>query len=84
MFYSQKSNRKLVKKLKKTDILVFRTSATGIKCSKPCCECINTLKNFNIRGVYYTSENGVLVYEKISDIKSHHRSQMTRHIDRNF
>lgn len=74
----------MVKRLKKTDILVFRTSATGIKCSKPCYECIKTLKNFNIRGVYYSSEKGVLVYEKISDIQSKHRSQMTRHIDRNF
>lgn len=84
MFYIQKSHRKLIKKLKKTDILVFRTSATGIKFSKPCCECIKTLKYFNIKGVYYTSENGVLVYEKISDIQNNHRSQMTRHIDRNF
>jgi len=84
MFYRQKSYSKLVKKLKKTDILVFRTSATGIKNSKPCSQCIETLKYFNIRGVFYTSENGVLVYEKISNIKNNHRSQMTRHIDRNF
>jgi len=84
MFYDPKSYSKFVKKLKKTDILVFRTSATGVKYSKPCCECIKTLNNFNIRGVYYTSENGVLVYEKISDIQNNHRSQMTCHIDRNF
>lgn len=84
MFYIQKLKVKLVKRLKKTDILVFRTSATGIKYSKPCSDCIKTLKYFNIRGVYYTSENGVLVYEKISDIQSNHKSQMTRHINRNF
>lgn len=84
MFYTQKSYRKLVKKLKKTDILVFRISCDEIKNSKPCCECIETLKYFNIRGIYYTCENGLLVYEKISDIQTNHRSQMTRHINRNF
>ena len=83
MFYSQKSYSKLAKKLKKTDILVFRTSVTGIKNSKPCSQCIETLKYFNIRGVYYTSENGVLVYEKMSDIQNNHQCQMTRHINRN-
>jgi hypothetical protein len=84
MFYSPKSHSKLVKRLKKTDILVFRTSSTGIKFSKPCCECIKTLKSFNIRGVYYSLDNGKLVYEKLCDIQNNHKSQMTRHIDRNF
>ena len=82
MFYKSKVYSKLIRKLGKTDILVFRNSPAGIRNSKPCSQCISTMKNLNIRRVYYSIEDGSLVYEKISEIHSNHRSQMTRHIDR--
>ena len=84
MFYSPNSYAKLARKMKKTDIMVFRVSSAGIKYSKPCCECIKTMKKFNIRRVYYSLDNGALVYEKISEIHSTHRSQMTRHLAGDF
>ena len=90
MFYSQKGYAKakgyskLRKKLSKTDILVFRESPSGILNSKPCSECIKTMKSLRIRRVYYSIDDGSLVYEKISDIKSSHLSQMTRHLNREF
>jgi deoxycytidylate deaminase len=84
VFYDPKRHRKLRKKLIKTDILVFRDTSTGIKNSKPCSECINTMKNMGIRRVYYSTDDGILVYEKVSEIFSTHRSQMTRHIEQDL
>jgi deoxycytidylate deaminase len=84
LFYDSKGHRKLRRKLAKTDILVFRETVYGIKNSKPCSECIKTMKNMGIRRVYYSTDDGILVYEKVSDMFSTHRSQMTRHIDRDF
>lgn len=68
----------MVKKFKKTDIMVLRISHNGIKFSKPCSDCIKTLKKFNIRGIYYSLDNGELVYEKISNIENNHKSVMSR------
>ena len=70
--------------MKKIDILVFRVSSSGIRNSKPCCDCINTMKKMNIRGVYYSLDDGNLVYEKLSDIHNSHQSQMSRHLTHNF
>lgn len=42
------------------------------------------MKKFNIRRVYYSLNDGTLVYEKVSDIHSTHRSQMTRHLEGDF
>jgi deoxycytidylate deaminase len=84
MFYKPKGHRKLRKKLSKTNILVYRETLSGITNSKPCSECIKTMKDMGIRGVYYSTDEGVLVYEKMSDICSTHKSQMTRHIEGNF
>lgn len=58
-------------------------SSSGIRNSKPCCDCIKTLRKMNIRGVYYSLDNGNLVYEKISDIHNSHKSQMARHLTDN-
>ena len=83
-FYETKGYYKLNKKLTKTDILVFRTSSSGIRNSKPCSECIQIMKKLNIRRVYYSTNEGSLVYEKVSNIESTHRSQMSRHIAGDF
>ena len=64
--------------------MVIRRSSTGIKNSKPCSECIKTMKSLNIRRVYYSDNDGSIVYEKVSNMVSSHRSQMTRHIDGDF
>jgi len=64
----------------RTDILVFRKSSNGISNSKPCLECIETMKKWGIRRVYYSTDNGDLVYEKVLNMYSTHRSKMTRHL----
>ena len=78
VFYEVTTNRKLQKKLKNIDILVFRQSKSGIKNSKPCKDCIQTMKSLNINKVYYSSDSGILICEKINNITSEHLSQLSR------
>ena len=75
---------KLQKKMSKTDILVFRSSPSGVRYSKPCSDCIHTMKRLSFRRVYYSLNDGSLVCEKISQISSDNKTQMTRHLDRDF
>ena len=75
---------KLQKKMSKTDILVFRSSPSGVRYSKPCSDCIHTMKRLSFRRVYYSLNDGSLVCEKISQISSDNRAQMTRHLDGDF
>ena len=77
IFYDPKSSRKL----KSIDILVFRITSNGICNSKPCLDCIKSMKQFNIRKIYYSTDDGLLKCEKISQIENSHRSQMTIHIN---
>jgi hypothetical protein len=83
-FYNPKAYKKLRKKLAKTDILVFRQSQHGISNSRPCYDCLQTMKSMNIRRVYYSTDNGTFVYEKVSNMVSTHKCQMRKHIDNKF
>lgn len=69
------------RKLNRIDILVFRLSDNELKNSKPCSECVKTMKELKIRKIYYTDDTGNLVFEKISNIENSHQSQLTRHIN---
>lgn len=68
----------------KTDILVFRNSPCGIKNSRPCADCLQTMKRIGIRRVYYSLDSGNIVCEKVSTMVSTHRTKMTRHIAGEF
>ena len=52
--------------------------------SKPCVNCVRVMQNLNIKHVTYTTSTvkknicGVFNTEKITQIKTHHMSQMTR------
>ena len=67
-------------KMRKTDMLVVRYSTLGIRYSKPCSECIQTMKRLKYRRVYYSLDNGTLVCEKVSHIQSEHQTQMSRYL----
>lgn len=86
MFYPTKRARRLEKPtkasrfLKKIDILVYRTVSSGLGESKPCADCIQTMKDMHIRGVYYSTCDGVLIYEKITCISNTHHSILSKNI----
>lgn len=56
------------------DIVIIRISSKGsiLKNSRPCNQCLNILKKFNIRRVYYSNDFGEIVYEKTIDMESGH------------
>jgi hypothetical protein len=83
--FTSKRYYKLRKKLSKTDILVFRKCENGrIKNSRPCSECLETMKKLGIRRVYYSSDDGSIICEKVSTMVSLHKTKMTRSIERGF
>lgn len=75
---------KVRRKLYKTDILVFRNSLHGIKNSRPCADCLETMKQIGIRRVYYSSNSGEIICEKVSQMVSNHHSKMSRHLRGDF
>lgn len=60
---------------KKVDILIIRTSKTGcLGMSKPCAHCIDIMsemapkKGYKINRVYYTTEEGVILCDKLDKL----------------
>lgn len=43
--------------------------------SKPCKNCIAFMKKYSIKNVAYSNSNGIIVSEKIKEIKSNHISK---------
>lgn len=50
------------------DMYVARLSETGWADSKPCMDCLQTLKRFKINKVYYTTREKGIVCEKVKDM----------------
>lgn len=62
---------------KKVDILIIKTSKTGcLGMSKPCAHCISIMtdiapkKGYKIERVYYSTEDGVITYNKLGELIS--------------
>jgi len=56
-------------KSKKFSMLVIRINKSGSLCnSKPCYDCIEEFKKFNINKIYYSNSDGDIICEKIKDI----------------
>ncbi len=76
---------KLRKKLAKITIVVSRMDKNGQwRNSKPCHECIKTLKMYGFKNVCYTTgdENEPFVVESIKTIENDHRSKLQRQMTR--
>ncbi len=65
-----------VKKLQKMDLYVMYYSNGKYKNSKPCFNCIDFIKNFNINKIIYTTGlDDIYVIEKVQDITTNHVSK---------
>lgn len=65
------------KKIKYMDILIIRIGnpRTGkLRNSRPCNSCIEKLSQYDIRRVYYSDQNGDIVYETLDNMKRIHVS----------
>ncbi len=54
---------------KKIEILVIRTDEKGsLKNSKPCTHCLDTLRLFNVKCIYYSNDEGQIVKERLNEV----------------
>ena len=76
-------NKKYVKGIKGMDIIIIRinnfksnnnNNNINLKISRPCNNCIDTLRKFDIRKVYYSDQYGNIVCEKLIDMQKNHTS----------
>lgn len=73
-------DKKYFKSLKGMDILIIRINQNNncnnrkLKISRPCNNCIDTLRKFDIRKVYYSDEYGNIVFEYLYDMQKKHTS----------
>ncbi len=71
------------KRLKKIDLLVIRTSKTGVLgLSKPCTDCLNVLqklpeKGYSLQKIYYSTRDGIeeTTLKRLLEDDNHHISK---------
>jgi len=69
------------KKIRGMDILVIRVNKSlELKNSRPCNQCIEKLSKLGIRKVYYSNENGDIVWEFVEQMEKNYVSAGTRHL----
>jgi len=60
---------------KKIEIIVIRTDTKGnLKNSKPCTHCLDTLKLFNVKCIYYSNDYGQIIKERLDNLEQHRLS----------
>lgn len=74
-------NKKYIKGIKGMDIIIIRITNVkyndnniNLKISRPCDNCIDTLRKFDIRKVYYSDQYGNILCENLSDMQKNHTS----------
>ena len=70
-------NKKYLKGVKGMDIIIIRINnynSCKLKISRPCNNCIDTLRKYDIRKVYYSDEYGNIVYENLKNMQKKHTS----------
>lgn len=89
-YYDTKTNIKIsvhaeimslnkIKVKKGIDIIVIRlTKSNKLTYSRPCSQCIETLKNNGFRKVYYSNFEGNIESEYLSDMTKIHTSSRTK------
>lgn len=76
-----KSSQNIIQIKKKLGLFSVRIDKLGnLKNGKPCEHCIYIIrKNINIKYIYYTDNNGILIKEKIEDFNSNHICLKNKH-----
>lgn len=76
-----KTLKAIKKKFSKITIIVIRLNKNNeLKNSKPCSECIKSLKKYGFKNICYStgSIQNPFIIEKIRDIQNNHISRFTR------
>lgn len=69
------------KKVRGMDILVIRINKNlALRNSRPCNQCIDKLSKLGIRKVYYSNEEGNIVWEFVEQMEKTHISSGTKYL----
>jgi len=78
-------HHKMTRSNKKFSILVIRINKNGHVCdSKPCQQCIDNLKSYNINKIYYSDSDGNIVCENMNYIENRQSSGFRNFKKENF
>lgn len=67
----------------KYNLLVIRVNSDGnIVNARPCHNCVDMLQSCGIKHVYYSTDNGSIIGERVNSIVSINSSSVTRFIER--
>lgn len=69
-----------MRRLSQFRILVFRKTPRGVRYSKPCVDCVSTMRRFGIGGVYYSNGEGGLCFERMVHLRTNHRCGLVSQI----
>jgi deoxycytidylate deaminase len=64
--------------MRNVSLLVIRSKGDTFNSSKPCKHCIDYIKRIGIKKIYYSNDEGQIVYEKIGDLHSEHESMIKK------
>lgn len=81
IFKNVKKFRKLKKRLSKITIVVIRADKYGtLKNSKPCRKCVEMLKLYGFKNVYYSTgdDSAPIVKKSIKTLENSHKSRYLR------
>lgn len=56
-----------------SDLFIVRLTESGLADSRPCIDCLETLKRFKVRRVYYSTRNEGIKMEKVKDMDGYIR-----------
>eukprot|EP01125_Pyxidicula_operculata_P017716 TRINITY_DN6239_c0_g1_i1.p1 TRINITY_DN6239_c0_g1~~TRINITY_DN6239_c0_g1_i1.p1 ORF type:complete len:119 (+),score=7.04 TRINITY_DN6239_c0_g1_i1:136-492(+) len=65
-------NRRL-NHIKGSSMFLVRITSTGLALSKPCLACLQALREFGVKKIYYSTRDGIEV-ERVSDLTGYRRS----------
>lgn len=68
------------KAIKGMDIIVIRNKNGNLKNSRPCNHCIEEMCNVGIRKVFYSNDEGKIVFEYIEKMEKTHISSGWKHV----
>jgi len=61
--------KKFQRKIKSITLVVIRMNRNGSMCdSKPCIDCLNSIRRLGIRKMYYSNEKGEIEFKRTRDI----------------
>ena len=64
--------------MNKINIIVIRWNGVKFVNSQPCKYCNRLLENLGVKNIYYSDDDGDIIYERVKNLKTDHLSMARR------